>query len=170
MPVHLTHADRRTLLQTYLNDHLAGASAGESLVRRAQGSNEGTELGAALAGLITDIKSDAAALRDVLARLDTAPARPKLLAAAVAERLGRFKLNGQLVGYSDLSRLVELEGLCGGVELKRCLWLALKEVQSVYPQLAGVDFDRLADRARAQREALEQHRLAAARIAFLPEP
>ncbi len=39
----------------------------------------------------------------------------KVLAGWVAEKLGRLKPNGQLLGYSPLSRLVELEALALGI-------------------------------------------------------
>ena len=39
-----------------------------------------------------------------------------MVAGWVAEKAGRLKLNGSLLTYSPLSRLVELEGLSLGVE------------------------------------------------------
>ena len=41
------------------------------------------------------------------------------------EKLGRLKLNGQLLGYSPLSRLIELEGLMLGIAGKLAMWIAL---------------------------------------------
>ena len=43
----------------------------------------------------------------------------------MAEKLGRLKPNGQILGYSPLSRLVELETLALGITGKRSLWEAL---------------------------------------------
>ena len=51
-------------------------------------------------------------------RLETPRARGSLRGAWTAEELERLKLNGQLAGYSPLSRLVELEGLAVGIEGK----------------------------------------------------
>ena len=50
----------------------------------------------------------------------------KPAAAWMAEKLGRLKLNGQLSGYSPLSRVVELEGLHIGITGKLELWKALE--------------------------------------------
>jgi hypothetical protein len=75
-------------------------------------------------------------------------------------------LNGQWRGYSDLSRLVEIEGLCIGVEGKRSLWAALKSVAENDPRLQPYDFAALEERARRQRDELEVHRKVAADVAF----
>ena len=56
------------------------------------------------------IEEDVDALRDLMARLGVKPDRVKEAMGWTAEKLGRLKLNGQLLGYSPLSRLVELEG------------------------------------------------------------
>jgi hypothetical protein len=77
-----------------------------------------------------------------------------------------LKLNGQLRGYSDLSRVVELESLCAGVDAKRSLWISLKALQGSDSRLSEFDFDALESRARRQREELEEHRRAAAAAAF----
>ena len=152
---------RRHLLHIYLNDHLAGAVGGGELARRCLGSNRGTPLGTFLEGLLDDILEDRRTLEDVMARLDMAADRSKLLAVTVGERLARLKLNGQLFGYSDLSRVVELEALCGGVALKRRLWRSLQHVRDVDARLADVDFVHLTERASAQLDGLERHRLEA---------
>jgi hypothetical protein len=88
----------------------------------------------------------------------------KSIAARVAERLGRLKLNGSIVSYSPLSRLVELEGLSIGVEGKRLLWKVLAERRD--PALADFDFEALIARAESQRDRLEQLRLEAAELAL----
>jgi hypothetical protein len=148
-------------LPIYLNDHLAGATVGLELARRAERENTGTEVGAFLHELATEIEQDRETLLQLMQRLGIPASRAKVAGARVAEKLGRLKLNGQLRGYSPLSRLVELEGLAAGIEGKRALWLALGEVD--HPRLAETDLGALAERARSQRERLEPHRLAAAR-------
>jgi hypothetical protein len=94
--------------------------------------------------------------------LDAAKDPVKQLAAWAGEKLGRLKLNGQFTGYSDLSRLEELEGLSLGVEGKLSLWRSLKNVADHDSRLATADLDRLVERAQRQREELEVHRLEAA--------
>src|SRR5215213_6394981 len=113
------------LLPIYLNDHLAGATAGRELARRALRENRGTDYQALLGPLADEIDEDRRTLLEAMARLSIPPSKTKTAAAWTAEKLGRLKPNGQLRGYSPLSRLLELEALAGGIENKRRLWLAL---------------------------------------------
>ena len=154
------------LLAIYLNDHLAGATVGSELSRRALGSNRGTPLGVFLEGLHREIEEDRRSVLLVMSRLGVRPDRVKKAVAWLGERAGRLKPNGQLRGYSPLSRLVELEGLCLGVEGKLSLWRSLEHAVGGDPRLAGIDFESLARRAEAQRESLEAHRVEAARTAL----
>lgn len=158
---------RGRLLRIYLNDHLMGAVGGGELARRSLRNNRGTPLGAFLKQLLTEIREDRSSLEDVMARMEIPVDRPKLVLATVGERVGRLKLNGQLLGYSDLSRVVELEALCAGVSVKRRLWRSLQQVKDADVRLADVDFLSLADRASTQLDALERHRLAAVARAFV---
>ena len=152
------------MLATYLNDHLAGATAGVELARRARDQNEGTPLGRFLGGLAGDIEEDRESLKAVMARLDVGTDRLKVAAGWVGEKAGRLKPNNRLFGYSPLSRLIELEGLALGVEGKRSLWQVLRNLND--SRLSEFDFDALLERARAQRDALQERRLAAALDAF----
>ncbi|HYI80433.1 MAG TPA: hypothetical protein VEW67_06200 [Thermoleophilaceae bacterium] len=152
------------LLAIYLNDHLAGATAGVELARRARGSNEGTALGGFLTTLVTEIEEDRDTLQAVMASVGAGRDRLKVTGGWAGEKLGRLKLNGSLLGYSPLSRVVELEGLRLGVEGKACLWRMLRELAD--PRLSGFDFDALTARAERQRDELERHRLEAGRLAL----
>jgi hypothetical protein len=150
------------LLRIYLNDHLAGSTAGLAVAKRCHSRNRSGALGDFLADLVRQIGEDQLSLKDVMRRLD-APHNPaKLVAARLLERVGLLKLNGRVTGYSDLSRLLELEGLAAGIEAKGCLWRALRATMASDPRLTGVDLDRLVERADRQREEVEPHRLAAA--------
>ena len=155
-------ADARTRLRVYLNDHLAGAVAGTRLARRCAGNNAGTPLAEQIDALADAIDADRRTLRQVLSTLQIPPAWPKQVAARAGEVVGRAKLNGQLQGYSPLGRLVELEGLCAGVDAKRNLWISLREIAPSEPALAAFDFDDLIARAERQRDDLEQLRRKAA--------
>jgi hypothetical protein len=152
------------MLATYLNDHLAGATAGVELARRARDQNEGTPLGRFLGGLAGEIEEDRESLKAVMARIDVGTDRLKVAAGWVGEKAGRLKPNNRLFGYSPLSRLIELEGLALGVEGKRSLWQVLRNLND--SRLSEFDFDALLERARAQRDALQERRLAAALDAF----
>ena len=155
----------RKLLGIYLNDHLGGSTAGLALARRCLRANRGTELGNFLEGLAREIEEDRHTLVRLMVRLSLERSTTKQVAGLVAERLGRLKLNGQLTGYSDLSRLLELEGLTIGVRGKHALWKNLRcaGIQDHVPDIA---LDRLIERAESQLSGLERHRLAAAATAL----
>ncbi len=152
------------LLSTYLNDHLAGSTVGVELCRRAASNNAGTELGGFLDGLAGEIEEDRDTLHKVMERLDVKKDKVKVAAGWTAEKAGRLKPNNRLLGYSPLSRLIEVEGLALGVEGKRSLWEVLSELNE--PKLAEFDFEQLIERARSQRDQLHQRRLAAGLEAF----
>ena len=154
----------RTRLRIYVNDHRAGAAGGVSIARRCRDNNLGTALGVELQRIVSEIEEDATTLTQ-LAQRCSLPASPVKLALAWAgERAGRLKLNGQVRGYSPLSRLLELELLIAGIDAKTELWRSLGAAE--LPELAGVDFEALAARAIAQHEALQPHHDDAARAAF----
>jgi hypothetical protein len=154
------------LLAIYLNDHLAGSTVGVDVARRAAAENRENEFGEFLAQLAGEIEADRRELQRVMERLGVGRDRLKLLAAWTAEKVGRLKLNGRLLEYSPLSRLVELEMLSLGVEGKLSLWRALQKVAEDDPRVRDVDFATLVDRARSQRRRLETRRLRAAQLAF----
>lgn len=158
---------RADLLRIYLNDHLAGAALGIALMKRCARSNEGTPLGVTLHELIAEVEEDRAVVSALLRRIGGRVNPVKQAGAWVAEKLGRGKINGALVTYSDLSRLEELEGLLLGVRGKRALWEALRAVAAGTDGLGDVDFEALARRADRQAERLEAHRREAARRALL---
>jgi hypothetical protein len=138
------------------------------LARRAAGSNEGTELGDFLSRLVAEIEEDRETLAAVMAALGVGADPVKRSLAWGAEKVGRLKPNGQLLGYSPLSRLVELEGLRIGIAGKQALWDAMGATPVT--ELADFDFAALAERAARQLAELEPYRLAAAREAFEADP
>jgi hypothetical protein len=156
----------RKLLRIYLQDHLAGATGGVELARRARGSNEGTSYGEPLARLADDIDADRRSLESLMDDLGFGADRAKNIAFWVAEKAGRLKPNGQLTGYSPLSRMIELEGLITGVNGKRSLWLTLRELAESDPELDGERIGRLVERAEQQLATLHDLRSRAGREAF----
>jgi hypothetical protein len=149
-------------LDVYLNDHLAGAMVGAELSRRAAENNRGTTLGDFLEELHQEIVEDRQTLQRVMTELgvDRSPLKPA--AGWVLEKAGRLKLNGQIRGYSPLSRLVELEGLETGVSGKRALWQTLSSVFHGDPRLAQFNLDGLIARAEEQLEGIGEQRIAVA--------
>jgi hypothetical protein len=154
-------------LRIYLQDHLAGSTAGLELARRARGANEGTEYGAPLAKIADEIEADRRHLQGIIEDLGFGADRVKNIAAWGLEKVGRLKLNGELTGYSPLSRVVELEGLLTGITGKKGLWIALLEVAHDEPRLDADLLTRLSERAEQQRATVEELREKAAREAFV---
>jgi hypothetical protein len=158
-------ADADRFLAIYLNDHLAGATLGVELARRLRSSNRGDpEMGEPLAQICAEVEADRDTLVQLMTHLDVSRDQVKPLLAKAAERLGRLKLNGRLLGYSPLSRVLELEVLSGLVGGKLGLWNALE--QSFGEPLEGFDFHALAARADSQGRRLEDLHLAAAQRAL----
>jgi hypothetical protein len=153
------------LLAIYLNDHLAGSTAGVELARRLRGSNEGDpEFGPALAEICTEVEADREVLKAAMDQRGVGQSKVKPLAAVLGERLGRLKLNGRLRGYSPLSRLDELELLQIGVAGKRRLWRALEHTHA--SDLPDLELGALAERATEQLRRLEALHLKAAALAL----
>lgn len=145
-------------LSIYLNDHLAGAVAGVELAKRAAGSNSGTEWEPFLERLSDEIEEDRQALLSLMSALGIKQDLLKDAAAWLGEKVGRLKMNGQLVGYSSLSRLVELDGLAIGIEGKLALWRALQKLGLEGVDASIIDLADLERRAAKQRDELENYR------------
>lgn len=150
----------RRLLATYLNDHYAASVAAVQLARRAAASNRQSAYGETLEALAREIDEDRHALGLIMQRLGVRTDRAKATLAWGAEKLGRLKLNGQLTGYSPLSRLEELEILELGVQGKLLLWQALE--RAVDHGIPEAELQELIKRARLQRRRLERQRRQAA--------
>lgn len=154
-------SDPDNLLSIYLDDHLAGATAGVELARRLVDSNrEDEDFGVPLTGLCAEIEADRATLDRLMKRLGASRNPAKPLVAWAGEKLGRLKLNGQLRGYSPLSRLVELEALGIGITGKMRMWTALQH--TLGERVADFDFEELAQRAARQRGLVDELHLEAA--------
>ena len=155
------------LLRIYLTDHLAAGTAGVALARRAARSNSGTSAGEFLHRLSGEIAVDLETLRRVVSQLGFTSSRPKEIVAAALEKVARLKPNGQLRGYSPLSRVLELEALSVGIAGKLALWQSLQGLPALTKRLGGIDLEDLIERARRQREEVEEHRQQAAGQAFV---
>ena len=153
-------------LETYLQDHRAGAEMGSDLARRLAGENQGTPYEDFLAGLAQEIEQDVAVLEDIMERFDVGRAVLKTAGAKVGEKLARLKPNDRLTSYSPLSRVLELEGLRSGVQGKLALWDSLAQVAPHESRLEEDEIAGLQAKAQAQLEGLRAHHAMAARAAF----
>jgi hypothetical protein len=153
-------------LSIYLNDHLAGATVGVDLARRAARNNRDNTYGTTLNAIADEIEQDRRTLTTLMDHLEIGQDRVKVALSWGLEKASRLKLNGELLGYSPLSRLEELEALALGVEGKLSLWVALRRTHGSDPRLDAIDLDELIGRARSQRRRLERLRVRAAEEAL----
>lgn len=152
-------------LSIYLNDHLAGSIVGSRLARRIARKNRGNDYGAQVSKIAEEIEEDQRQLSEVMDRTGVRTKRPRLALAWLAEKAMRLKPNGALVGYSPLSRVLDLEGLTMGITGKLELWRSLDASRNG-SDLQGIDLARLIERAEDQRDRVEDLRLRAAREAL----
>ena len=156
------HAKR---LRTYLNDHLAVASAGVALAKRSLGSNEGTPYESVLRRLHDDLEQDLGLMREIMRTLDVGEDPLKQGLARLGEKLGRLKLNDSLTSYSPLSRTVELEGLMVVIGILRNTWASLADVLADDARVPDTTAAR--ERAEANLRDLDALRPQAVREALL---
>jgi hypothetical protein len=152
---------RPQIIGIYLNDHLAGATAGVELAHRMARSHTG-QAGSALQRLAAEIAQDRSALREIMAGLGVPSRAYKVCAGWIGEKAGRLKLNGRLRSRSPLSDLEELEMLRLGVEGKAAGWRTLRVLADSDDRLDKARLDGLMSRARSQSDLLEDLRVRAA--------
>jgi hypothetical protein len=153
-------------LDTYLNDHLAGAMLGTDLAEQIAENNEGAPLGDLMISMSAQIEEDRQSLIDLMEATDTSRNPVKQVTAWIAEKASRPKFGGFSTGDAEVGTFLALESLTLGVSGKLSLWVALKEVQTEHPALSRAPLDELIGRAESQRDTLEQERLEAARRAL----
>jgi hypothetical protein len=166
----MSQATEAGLLGIYLNDHLATFTLAVDLARRAAGGRADTAAAATLRQVGEELEEDRIALRETMRALAVPARQYKVLLARAAERVGRLKPNGHLLGRSPLSDLVEAEGLLAAIEANLSCWQTLREVAE---HDARLDVDRLRtliDRAHRQQETVGDCRRRAAAEALLGTP
>lgn len=158
------------LLQIYLADHSALLVAEIALIGRCRKSNRTSALGDFLQQLENDTRAQHTVLKDVAHRLgcgESVETRLKERAAWFAEKLGRFKRNGSLLRYSELSRLVELETLAAAAQERIALWDSLAPIGPHDARLEGISCTHFREQSQQHLEAIAAHRRSAAVEAFL---
>ncbi|MQA98144.1 MAG: hypothetical protein GEV11_27350 [Streptosporangiales bacterium] len=142
-------------MDIYLNDHLAGATAGLELARRVARARHEAELDR----LVEEIAADRDALLEIM-RVLRVPKRPvKQYAAMLGERIARLKPNGRLLHRSPVSDVVELEAMRLAIDGKAAGWRALRRLAEQDDRLDAERLDALMARAREQAEFVEGLRL-----------
>lgn len=145
--------DRDKFLRIYLEDHVAGATAGLKRAERLAEAEADSPDGPTLATFATDVATDREALLALLEVLGIEPSQLKSGLAAVGEKLGALKPNGRAIDRSPLTTVVELEAMQMAVRGKRSLWETLREV---VPPGGAIDIDDLIARADDQLRVLAE--------------
>ena len=156
----------REHIATYLNDHLAGATAALELLEHLEKEHAGTEVGRLAAELRADVEADRQALESLMERLEVARSRTRKTAAWLAEKAAELKLRLDDPAGGSLRLFESLEALSLGIEGKRSLWRALAAAAEEAPDLQVADYKSLIRRAEEQRNRVEAARLEAARRAL----
>jgi hypothetical protein len=142
------------LLAIYCNDHIASAAGGIELVSRMIGAHRGSRHEQPLRQLLDELRQEKSDLTATATALGVPVHQYKQVAAWVAEKGSRLKLNGHLLSRSPLSDLVEFEFLASAVRGKRSGFETLRIVADVEPRLDKAELDRLIAQADRQHDWL----------------
>ncbi|WP_141514635.1 hypothetical protein [Streptomyces zhaozhouensis] len=155
-------------LTVYLNDHLAGATAGVALAGRLARHRPAPAAADELTALAAEVRDDRARLRTLMRELGVSPRRSLALGAVLAERLGRLKPNGRLLRTAEARDVVELEAMLLGVQGKAALWRALAALPQIAATGRAAEVRMLLTRAERQAHLLERLRAEATRRTLSP--
>ncbi len=155
-------------LSIYLNDHLAGSVVAVELLEHLERAYSGQPVQRFAADLRAEIEADRGELRKLMSQLSIAESRARQATAWMAEKMTLLKLRFDDWAAGEFRLFEALEALSLGIEGKRSLWLALAGAAERMPALRLLDYDRLVDRAREQRDRVEAKRLETVGAALLP--
>ncbi|MGB7923674.1 MAG: hypothetical protein WCF57_10560 [Pyrinomonadaceae bacterium] len=157
-------------IATYLNDHLAGSVVAIELLEHLEAAHEGTEISSFVVKLRADIEADRRELESLMERLGITQSPARKASAWMAEKITQIKLRLDDPAGGAFRLFEALEAVEIGIEGKRGLWRALQVASENAPGLRGVDYERLAQRAKDQHQIMEAARLEAAKAALADMP
>jgi hypothetical protein len=149
-------------LAVYLNDHLAGSTAGLELATYLEAGHFGARTADVAATLRRDIAADRHVLEDLMKQLGVEENRARQATAWLGEKVAELKARWDDPADGPLRLLEIAEALALGIEGKEALWRALASLPDGDPPLV-VDYARLIEGARDQRRRIETIRIMAAR-------
>jgi len=144
-------------LDTYLNDHLAGATAAVFMREDWSVRAPQPEMRQFFRELLRDVQEDHRTLISLVRALNAGPSLMKMMLASLGERLTNLSLRvapDKVAG----SMLEVLEGLIIGIRGKIALWDALAQLPND-PRFANLDLTKLRERATEQLDRVEERRL-----------
>jgi hypothetical protein len=149
-----------------LHDHVAGAQHAVQLFEALKEAHAGAPIGQFADTLLGQVSEDLAVLKRIAGNAGADRYQIKELAGWLADKLSRLKLAPLARSFHTFEAL---EFLSLGILGKRALWRALSSVASEHPELEGVDYAALVERADSQYAATEEMRLVMATRAFNPQ-
>jgi hypothetical protein len=159
----------RKALRTYLNDHLAGSVAALELLDHLADLHPDPDRKQFFIGLHAEVEEDQKVLERLLDQVGGEQSTVRKAAAWLTEKFGQAKLRLDDLEDGQLRVLEALETVGLGIQGKLTLWQALATVADRVPQLRGVDFTRLEQRAIQQHQRVDVQRLQSARAALTVE-
>jgi hypothetical protein len=150
-------------LATYLNDHLAGATAAVAMLNTLKTHSEVASIADLL---LRDVEADKHELEGLMESLGIDRSHARQTVARISGKLVEMKASMDDSARGTLARFELLEALSLGIEGKRALWQALQASASAIAPLQGINYDRLIARAEDQRRTAETLRLQLAIDAF----
>lgn len=153
-------------LERYLNDHLVGSSGAILMIQHFIDTMEIAEAREFFADLKTSVEADRALLEKLLSSAGMSSSGFLNVAGDLTARIGFFKLRWEGFKPGHLGLFEGLEMIALGIQGKRLLWLALKEVACWFPEWKDVDFAKLELEAITQRDGVELWRIESTRDIF----
>lgn len=153
-------------LAIYLNDHRAGAVAALDLLDHLESEYADTPWQRQLVELRADIAADCQNLEGLMEKLHVPVSRSRQAMGWLGEKIAQMKLRWDDPRNGALRRFEAHEALAVGIDGKRALWGALAAAKETTPALKAMDYERLDQRAVAQRRFVDQLRLDAAKVAL----
>lgn len=148
----------KTNLEIYLSNHLSGAEIAIEILQVLTEKHRDELLGSAVEKLTIEIKADREELRRIADKLGAKTPQGRQTLARWSAHIGRRKL--RKANRRSFSTFQALEGLSLGIAGKEALWRGLKEaIEDGSSNLAEISFDRLIERATAQRAIVEKFRV-----------
>lgn len=156
-------------LHLYLNHHLAGSIGAVRIIDHLIDTVEEPEAHDFFLQLKVEVERDQGLLKRLLTSAGMETSAPIQVAGKIAARVGFFQFMWEGFEPKGLGLFEGLEMLALGIQGKRLLWQALKEIAFLIPEWHDVDFSRLEKKALSQREDVERWRIHAARETLLAE-
>jgi hypothetical protein len=146
-------------LTSYLNDHLAGSVGALELLDRLIEVYEEKPLGIFFQELRNDIHEDQEKLRNLIHGAGAEESAVRKAGAWLVEKISRAKMPVSESSEDEMGLFLALEALALGIMGKKSLWQALQAASAAIPQLAGLDYPTLENRAVEQSERVDAKRL-----------